>query len=118
MNLVVYTTIDQTLVNSLNGLLNCEIGGLDCRVYNIHVSIVYTCITFLQCIGPCNLFRSFRSIFVYNILQLPKPHLRMVRKCKLDKEQEMHFEPLYLLLILKTTVYSSLINTSQGRPIQ
>jgi len=30
----------------------------------------------------------------------------------------MHFEPLYLLLILKTTVYSSLINTSQGRPIQ
>ena len=46
VNLVVYTTIDQTLVNSLNGLLNCEIGGLDCRVYNIHVSIVYTCITF------------------------------------------------------------------------
>ena len=29
-----------------------------------HVSIVYTAI--LQCIGPCDLFRSFRSIFVYN----------------------------------------------------
>jgi len=28
---IVYTNIDQTLVNSLHGLLNCEIGGLDCR---------------------------------------------------------------------------------------
>ena len=27
-----YTNIDQTSVNSLHGLLNCEIGGLDCRV--------------------------------------------------------------------------------------
>ena len=30
---VLYTNIDQTLVNSLLGLLNCEIGGLDCHVY-------------------------------------------------------------------------------------
>jgi len=33
--------IDQTLVNSLHGLLNCEIGGLDCRIiiteYKTHV---------------------------------------------------------------------------------
>jgi len=30
---VLYTNIDQTLVNSLHGLLNCEIGGLKyCRV--------------------------------------------------------------------------------------
>jgi len=32
-------------VNSLHGLLNCEIGGLDCRVITTeykHVSIVYT----------------------------------------------------------------------------
>jgi len=28
----VYTNIDQTLVNSLHGLMNCEIGGLDWRV--------------------------------------------------------------------------------------
>jgi len=27
-----YTDIDQNLINSLHGLLNCEIGGLDCRV--------------------------------------------------------------------------------------
>ena len=27
-----YTNIDQTLVNSLHRLLNCEIGGLDCHV--------------------------------------------------------------------------------------
>ena len=29
---VLYTNIDLTLVNSLHGLLNCEIGGLDCHV--------------------------------------------------------------------------------------
>jgi len=29
---VVYTNIHQTLVNSLHGLLNCEIGGLKCSV--------------------------------------------------------------------------------------
>ena len=28
---VLYRNIDQTLVNSLQGLLNFEIGGLDCR---------------------------------------------------------------------------------------
>ena len=27
-----YTHIDQPLVNSMHGLFNCEIGGLDCRV--------------------------------------------------------------------------------------
>jgi len=27
-----YANIDQTLTNSLHGLLNCEIGGLDCHV--------------------------------------------------------------------------------------
>jgi len=27
-----YGNIDQTLVNSFHGLLNFEIGGLDCRV--------------------------------------------------------------------------------------
>ena len=38
--------MDQTLVNSLHGVLNCEIGALDCHVITIqhrHVSIVYTC---------------------------------------------------------------------------
>jgi len=29
---VIETNIDQTLVYSLHRLLNCEIGGLDCRV--------------------------------------------------------------------------------------
>ena len=29
---VLDTIIDQTLVNSLHGLLNCEIGGLDCHI--------------------------------------------------------------------------------------
>ena len=29
---LLYTNVDQKLVNSLHGLLTCEIGGLDCRV--------------------------------------------------------------------------------------
>jgi len=51
-----YTNIDQKLVNSLHGLLKCEIGGLDCCVITTEYKT-----------GPCNLFRSFRSIFVYII---------------------------------------------------
>ena len=30
--LLLYTNIEQTLVDSLHGLLNFEIGGLDCHV--------------------------------------------------------------------------------------
>jgi len=30
--MVLYSNIDQKLGNSLHGLLNCEIGGLDCHV--------------------------------------------------------------------------------------
>jgi len=29
---LLYTNIDQAFVNSLHRLLNCELGGLDCRV--------------------------------------------------------------------------------------
>jgi len=36
--MVLYTNIDQTLVNPLHVLLNCEVGGLDCDViYMIHL---------------------------------------------------------------------------------
>ena len=41
--------IDQTLENSLHGLLNFVIGALDCRIYTTKykcMSIVYTCITY------------------------------------------------------------------------
>ena len=47
---LLYTNVDQKLVNSLHGLLTCEIGGLDCVVLlqqSIEqVSIVYTCNTY------------------------------------------------------------------------
>ena len=46
---VLHGNIDQTLVNSLHRLLNCEIGGIDCRVITTkkeHVSNVYTCNTY------------------------------------------------------------------------
>jgi len=39
------SNIDQTLVSSLHGLLNCEIGGLDCHVitpeYRTHVHWIH-----------------------------------------------------------------------------
>jgi len=42
---VLYTNIDQTLVNSLHRLLNCEIGGLDCHVitteYRSRIHYIY-----------------------------------------------------------------------------
>jgi len=52
MHIVLHDTTDQTLVHSLLGLLNCEIGGLDCfwktpmfgsRKTDLHVqkSLVY-----------------------------------------------------------------------------
>ena len=66
---ILHGNIDQTLMNSLHHLLNCEIDELDCRVITtVYISCpLYTHVTsILQCIGPCNLFRSFRSIFVYN----------------------------------------------------
>ena len=63
-----YTNIDQTLKNSLHGLLNCEIGGLDCRVSTTEYRILYIHVTHLQCIGPCNIFGSAWSIFLYNTL--------------------------------------------------
>ena len=34
---VLYTNIDQTLVNSLHGLLNCEIGEYRTHVHCIHM---------------------------------------------------------------------------------
>ena len=50
---ILHENIDQTLVNSLHSLLNCEIKR---GVYN--TCPLYTHITpILQCIGPCNLFR-------------------------------------------------------------
>ena len=33
--------IDQTLMNSLHGLLNCEIGELDCHVITAEYKIMY-----------------------------------------------------------------------------
>ena len=44
--LVLYTNIDQTLVNSLHELLNCAIGGLDCHAitaeYRTRVHCIHT----------------------------------------------------------------------------
>ena len=41
---VVYRNIDQRLVNSLHGLLNCEIGGLECRVFTTDIRTRVHCI--------------------------------------------------------------------------
>ena len=37
LNVNINTNIDQTLVSALHGLLNCEIDGLDCRVFTTRV---------------------------------------------------------------------------------
>ena len=47
--MVFFWNIDQTLVNSLHGLMNCEKGGLDCVLlqHSIkYVSILHTCNTY------------------------------------------------------------------------
>ena len=59
---ILYTDFDQTLMNSLHGLLNFEIGGLDCRVITTsieHVSIVYTCNTYFVIHWSRLLFREY-----------------------------------------------------------
>ena len=48
--LLLFTNINQQLVNSLHGLLNCEIGGLDYRV----ITTEYR--TRVQCIHMYHLF--------------------------------------------------------------
>ena len=66
---ILYTNIDKTLPNSLHRLLNCAIGGLDCRVITTEYRTRVHCIHmhhFLQCVGPCYLFGSLWSMFVYN----------------------------------------------------
>jgi len=70
-NMLLYTNIDQTLVNSLHRLLNCEIGGLDCHVISTEYRTRVHCIhmyvrPIFKCIDPCNLFRSIWSMFLYN----------------------------------------------------
>jgi len=44
---VLYRNIDQKLVNSLHGLLNCEIGGLDCRAITTEYRTRWTCNTYV-----------------------------------------------------------------------
>jgi len=41
---ILCTTIDQTLVNSLHGLLNCEMGGLDFHVITTEYRTCVHCI--------------------------------------------------------------------------
>ena len=71
LDILLYTNIDQKLVNSLHGLLNCEIDGLDCRVittgYRTRVPFITQVSPILQCVDPCYLFRSVWSMFVFLI---------------------------------------------------
>ena len=45
---LLYANIDQTLMNSLHGRLNCEIGGLDCRVITTEYRTRVHCIHMLH----------------------------------------------------------------------
>ena len=62
-----YTNIDQTLVNSLHGLLNCEIGGLDCHVITTEYRTCVYCIHMYHLF--CNaLVRVIYSGYLVNML--------------------------------------------------
>jgi len=56
---LLYTNIDQKFVNSLQGLLNCEIGGLDCHVITtvyrtrVHCIHMYHLVCNAIMTGPC-----------------------------------------------------------------
>ena len=58
---ILYTKNDQKLLNSLHGLLNCEIGGLDCRV----ITTEYR--PRVQCIHMHHLFCNALVHVIYSI---------------------------------------------------
>ena len=59
---IVYTNIDQKLLNSLHGLLNCEIGGLDCHV----ITTEYR--TRVHCIHMYHLFCNALVHVIYSVV--------------------------------------------------
>ena len=59
---VLYTNIDQKLVNPLNRLLNCEIAGLDCRVMTTEYR------TRAQCIHMYHLFFNALVHVIYSVV--------------------------------------------------
>ena len=65
-----YTNIDQKLVNSLHGLLNCELAELDCQVITTEYRTCVQCIHVYQLF--CNAlvrviyFGSIWSMYSYN----------------------------------------------------
>ena len=59
---VLYTNIDQKLMNSLHRLLNCEIGGLDCRV----ITTEYR--TSVHCIHMYHLFCNALAHVIYSVV--------------------------------------------------
>ena len=83
---LLHGNIDQILVNkSLQNLLNFEIVWLDCHVIttllqqSIYlVSIEYTYNTYFVMHYPCGLFRSYRSIFVYNRTSLMRTSIARI----------------------------------------
>ena len=62
MHLMLHTNIDQAPVNSLHGLLKCEIGGLDCRV----ITTEYR--TRVHCIHMYHLFCNALTHVSYSVV--------------------------------------------------
>ena len=74
---LLYTNIDQKLVNSLHGLSNCEIGGLDCRV-------ITTDSTPVPWFSPMNIKRKQTVYYLYvSIWLLPQTWGRALGPCLL-----------------------------------
>ena len=62
IRVILLTNIDQKLVNSLHRLLNCEIGGLDCRV----ITTEYR--TRVHCIHMYHLFCNALVHVIYSVV--------------------------------------------------
>jgi len=62
LNVALYTNIDQKLVNSLHGLLNYEIGGLEWRIITTEYR---TCV---QCIHLYHLFCNALVHVIYSLV--------------------------------------------------
>ena len=126
-----YTHIDQPLVDSLHGLLNCEIGGLDCHVittefrtsvHYIHMShlfcnaLVYVIyfvvsgqysytIPISQFRRPCNEFKSVSSMFPCYNCQCSLPFIFIIYLFHIPIDS--YIRPAYKWMAVLLQIYPS-----------
>ena len=76
-----YTNVDQTLVNSLHGLLNYEIRGLDCHVITREYK------TRVHCIHRFHLFCNALGRVIYSVVSGPYSYTIYIYKNVITHDQ-------------------------------